>query len=169
MRNEVVRTLATQMFCYDAKPQKDFCNQVTKKLVRKYPFMMDVGEKVSGYGSWEKKLIENIHNLRSASKGKRPLEADDETPKPKRGRPKISRILTRYLPVKDTGDDDTTTDRSKLLLKKELDKERPRKDVVLMLARQTYLYRRATVLSELDTSVTQLLEVFVELKREARV
>ena len=51
VRNEFVRTLATQMFCYDAKPQKDFCNQVAKKLVRKYPFMMDVGEKVSGYVS----------------------------------------------------------------------------------------------------------------------
>ena len=49
MRNEIVRTLATQMFCYDPKPRKDFCMEVAKMLVRKYPFMRDMGERVSGY------------------------------------------------------------------------------------------------------------------------
>jgi len=39
------------MFCYDPKPQKDFCTDVAKMLVKKYPFMRDVGERVSGYVS----------------------------------------------------------------------------------------------------------------------
>ena len=52
IRNEIVRVVATQMFCYDPKPQKDFCTLVAKKLVAKYPFMQDTGEKVSGYVSY---------------------------------------------------------------------------------------------------------------------
>ena len=51
VRNEVVRVLATQMFCVDPKPQKEFCTQVAKKLVTKYSFMRDTGVKVSGYVS----------------------------------------------------------------------------------------------------------------------
>ena len=51
VRNEVVRVLATQMFCYDPKPKKEFCTLVAKKLVKKYQFMKDTGEKVSGYVS----------------------------------------------------------------------------------------------------------------------
>ena len=47
VRNDVVRVLATQMFCYDPKPQKEFCTQVAKKLMRKYPFMVDTGKNVS--------------------------------------------------------------------------------------------------------------------------
>ena len=51
VRNEIVRVLATQMFCYDPKPQKEFCTAVAKKLVKRYCFMKDTGEKVSGYVS----------------------------------------------------------------------------------------------------------------------
>ena len=51
VHNEIVRTLATQMFCYTPKPQKGFCTEVAKMLVKKYPFMTDVGERVSGYVS----------------------------------------------------------------------------------------------------------------------
>lgn len=51
IRNEVVRVLATQMFCYTMKPSKVFCTEVSKMLVKKYPFMKDKGERVSGYVS----------------------------------------------------------------------------------------------------------------------
>ena len=51
IRNEIVRVVTTQMFCYDPKPRKDFCTLVAKKLVAKYPFMKDTGERVSGYVS----------------------------------------------------------------------------------------------------------------------
>jgi len=52
IRNEIVRDLVSQMFSFDPKPQKDFCTQVAKLLVKKYPFMRDVGQKVSGYVSY---------------------------------------------------------------------------------------------------------------------
>ena len=113
-------------------------------------------------GSWEKKLIEKIHNLRP--KAKRPLD-DAETPKAKRGRPKVSQVLTRYPPRNDTCDDDTALERSKQFIAKELEKERPRKDVVLTLARQTYMDRWAAILSECDTSASQFIEDFKELKK----
>ena len=51
VRNEIVRVLATQMFCYNPKPQKEFCTVVAKNLIARYPFMKDTGEKVSGYVS----------------------------------------------------------------------------------------------------------------------
>ena len=88
-----------------------------------------------------------MHNIRAWNK--RTLGVDVEsTPKAKRGRPKVSQVLTRYPPVKDTGDDEVTVKRNSLLLAKELDKEKPRKEVVLTLARQTYSTRRANILSE---------------------
>ena len=50
VRNEIVRVLATQMYCHDTKlPQKEFCTLVVKMLVKKYSFMKDFGEKMSGY------------------------------------------------------------------------------------------------------------------------
>lgn len=51
LRNEIVRDLVTQMFAFDPKPNSTFVVVVAKKLVRKYPFMKDVGAKVSGYVS----------------------------------------------------------------------------------------------------------------------
>jgi hypothetical protein len=48
-RNEVVRILATNMFCHDPNPRKDFCTKVAKMLVKKYKFLRDVGDNVSGY------------------------------------------------------------------------------------------------------------------------
>ena len=52
IRNEIVRDLVSQMFSFDSKPQKEFCTQVAKLLVKKYTFMQDVGQKVSGYVSY---------------------------------------------------------------------------------------------------------------------
>ena len=51
LRNEIVRDLVTQMFAVDPKPNSAFAALVAKKLVRKYPFMKDFGDKVSGYVS----------------------------------------------------------------------------------------------------------------------
>ena len=52
VRNEIVRGIVSQMFSFETKPQKDFCTQVAKMLVKKYKFMRDVGQKVSGYVSY---------------------------------------------------------------------------------------------------------------------
>ena len=51
VHNEVVCVLATQMFCCSPKPSKEFCTEVSKMLVKKYSFMRDKGEKVTGYVS----------------------------------------------------------------------------------------------------------------------
>lgn len=49
-------------------------------------------------------------------------------------------------------------------LKKELQRERPKKDIVLALSRQTFFNRRAEVLSEAtDVCVSSLLSEFPEL------
>lgn len=36
VRNEIVRVLATNMFCQDPNPCKEFCTRVAKMLVKKY-------------------------------------------------------------------------------------------------------------------------------------
>lgn len=51
LRNEIVRVLATQIFCVEPNPKKELITLVAKKLVAKYTFMRDTGEKVSGYVS----------------------------------------------------------------------------------------------------------------------
>ena len=45
-RNKIVRDLVTQMFAIDPKPNSTFGSV---ELVRKYPFMKDIGSKVSGF------------------------------------------------------------------------------------------------------------------------
>ena len=107
IRCEIVRVLGTQMFCYNPKPTKEVCTEIAKQLVKKYHFMKDTG--ASQYGSWEKKLIEKVHNTK-ARNPKRALE-DQETPKAKRGRPKMSSVLTRYPPLKDDLNDDISIER----------------------------------------------------------
>ena len=47
--SEICHVLANAMFCYDPNPKKDFCTQVAKLLVKKYKFMADVGNGVTGY------------------------------------------------------------------------------------------------------------------------
>ena len=49
IRNEIIRDLVSQMFSFNSRPQKEFCSEVAKLLVRKHKFMRDVGHKVSGY------------------------------------------------------------------------------------------------------------------------
>ena len=51
VQNEIVRILANNMFCNDPNPKKEFCTRVAKLLVKKYKFMRDVGEQVTGYVS----------------------------------------------------------------------------------------------------------------------
>lgn len=60
VRNEIVRVLATQMFCINPKPHKEFCTLVAKKLVAKYSFMKDTGERVSGYVSGAHQLLHDF-------------------------------------------------------------------------------------------------------------
>lgn len=67
IRNEVVRVLATQMFCYTMKLNKVFCTEVAKMLVKKYPFMRDKGEKVSGYVSIRVTYVHGTNSKKAVS------------------------------------------------------------------------------------------------------
>ena len=51
IRNEIIRALGTHMFSYNPKPTKAFCTEVARMLVKRYPFMRDIGRKESGYVS----------------------------------------------------------------------------------------------------------------------
>ena len=94
------------------------------------------------------------------------MGSEEEAPVAKRGRPKQVAKITRYPPLKDTGegDDDVTIQRNYEKLQKELAEKNPKKEIVLALARQTFSYRRKYVLSEDNSiSATQLLVKFREL------
>ena len=95
-----------------------------------------------------------MHNLKAK---KRAASDCESTPKSKRGRPKVSLVLTRYPPMKDTGNDNITVQRNLQLLLKEVQKDRPRKEVVLSLARQTYSARRQNILSSSEEICVSLL------------
>ena len=51
IRNEIVRVLATNMFCHNPNPRKELCTKIARMLVKKYKFMRDVGDHISGYVS----------------------------------------------------------------------------------------------------------------------
>ena len=110
--------------------------------------------------------------------------SDQSTPKAKRGRPRTSLILTCYPPgmhivlerismhpdmfhvVRGAEDDDVAIQRNRRELNKELQREKPKKEIILSLARQTYYSRRASVLSEADdVCATSLLCEFPEFRK----
>lgn len=65
--------------------------------------------------------------------------------------------------VRDTDDDDVAVQRNRDELTKELKRDKPRKEIVLSLARQTFQGRRTGVLSDADdVSVTSLLTDYPE-------
>lgn len=106
------------------------------------------------YGSWENKLIERVHNVAKSSK-KRSCESTS-TPPAKRGRPPKFEdpMLQRYPPVQlsDTCTDDGNATEA---LSRELEKDKPRKDVVLPLLKETFAQRRHYILST-QTSVADI-------------
>ena len=51
IRNKIVCDLVTQMYAIKLKPDRAFCTLVSKSLIKKYPFMKDTGDNVSGYVS----------------------------------------------------------------------------------------------------------------------
>ena len=86
-------------------------------------------------GSWEKKLIEKVMHNSYWKQHKRSVEKDDSsdssTPKRKCGRPSTSQVLTRYPPLRDTGEDETASERNRQQLQQELERDRPRKETIL--------------------------------------
>ena len=122
-------------------------------------------------GSWEKKLIEKVMHNAYWKKPKRNLDEDDGcsgdlTPKPKRGRPSQSQVLTRYPPLRDIGDDETTNSRNRQQIERELEKERPKRETILLLSRHTFSYRRSEIVDESnDVTASSILSKYKELEK----
>ena len=106
-------------------------------------------------------MIERVHNV-SKTGTKRATENAADSPPRKHGRPR--NVFSRYPPIKDDSVDDVATSRNETALAKELSKEKPRKDIVLQLAQQTYISRRQFILSESgDLSVRAITEKYAIL------
>ena len=111
-------------------------------------------------GSWEKKIVERVHNVRSASARKRPSAENEGCTPHKKGRPKASPTLSRYPPLADMGNDEVSNARNLQMLCREMERDKPRRDTVLSLMRQTFTSRREYVLSESsDISVAAILQL----------
>lgn len=86
--------------------------------------------------------MEHIHNVNSSTRKRQPSGGTNTTPKAKRGRPKQSSIMTRYPSLMDVDDDEVTINRNYTKLQREVAEDRPKKDVVLRLARDIFPMRR---------------------------
>ena len=103
-------------------------------------------------GSWEKKLIERVHNVAKAGKKR---ASQSSAPSAKRGRPKQENPIFQRYPAVEFGQH--ADENQVQALQKELEKEKPRKDVVLPLLKQTFPERRQYILST-HASVVELTE-----------
>ena len=103
--------------------------------------------------------------MKAASRKRQTTSDVEGTPKLKRGRPKLIALQLRYPPVKDTGDDEDTIARNQSLLSKELERPKPRKDIVLNLSALTFPFRREAVLTaKPEVTVSDLLSTYPERK-----
>ena len=121
-------------------------------------------------GSWEKKLIEKVMHNAYWKQHKRSIDDDDSSdssaPKRKRGRPSTSQVLTRYPPLRDTGEDEVAGERNRQQLQRELEKDRPRKETILLLAKQTFTSRRSEILDESkEISASSILSKYGEIQK----
>lgn len=89
--------------------------------------------------------MERIHNV--AKTGKRP-SSESATPALKRGYPKGDNpIMQRYLPLL-CDNEAQDHDQEEQALKKELEKEKPRKEVIIQLMRATFQSRHHYILTK---------------------
>lgn len=182
IRNEMVRDLVTQMYAVWQNPSRQNCTEVAKKLVKKYPFMKDEGASVSGYvgyynyyykhnylhccflkGSWEKKLIDRVHNTKGSAKRKA-VGKPEGSREPKRGRPRMSQTLLRYPPISVSSIDECTVEAHIQKIKAEMERQSPRKQILLPLMEHTFVSRRELILSDNGISISELLSTYSCLK-----
>lgn len=92
-------------------------------------------------GSWEKKLIERVHNVQSSSGRKRsPLSEELPVSRSKRGHPKAT-SHARYPHIDVLENDEASNQRNVKELNKELQRGNPRKEIISLL-QQTFSARR---------------------------
>lgn len=82
------------------------------------------------------------------------------SPKAKRGRPKLVIVLGRYPPLRGTGGmDDVSEERNVAALRKEMERENSRRDIILPLLKETFASRRQYIMGDSDDlSVTTILQ-----------
>lgn len=169
IRNEIVRDLVTHMYGHVDKPDTSLAMKVGNLLVEQYPFMADSvtgsgsaasvsAEGIMYYhvtlyfqGSWVKKIMDRVYNIEKSRKRKTTLDLD-ETPR-KRGRPKRS-LDIRYPSI--TPGDASVQQQQVQAISKELEKEKPRKDILLPLMKTTFYARRQYILANDDSVITKL-------------
>lgn len=86
--------------------------------------------------SWEKRLIDRVYNVYKGEKRKLTDQEEASSSVPSRKRPKI---LERYPPLNTAA---STVERHRKALDQELQKEKPRMNVVLELMELTFSHRR---------------------------
>lgn len=103
--------------------------------------------------------VYNVEKTRKRAAG----DPVDDTPK-KRGRPKsIVSLASRYPSIQQHGNDPVQQQQHKEAILKEMEKDKPRKDIILPLMKSTFYTRRQHIL-ENEASVLVKLEKFPALK-----
>lgn len=100
--------------------------------------------------------MDRVYNIEKSRKRKRTgSEVDDVIPQ-KRGRPKKQLNLeTRYPKIKPSKDSSDDRQKEQAILK-ELDKEKPRKDLILQLMKGTFYTRRQFILNNTESVISKL-------------
>ena len=80
--------------------------------------------------------------------------SDTPIPPPKRGRPKKDSLLERYPEFSTSEASSRVVTETQTALDKELEKDTPRKDVVLPLVKNTFPYRRPLVVQAASQKVS---------------
>ena len=105
--------------------------------------------------------MDRVYNVEKSRKRKA-SDSIDETPR-KRGRPKrVMNLESRYPSIRPQ-EDESAQQQHLPAISKELEKEKPRKEILLPLMKSTFYARRQYILNSSD-SVLSKLEKFPALK-----
>lgn len=114
-----------------------------------------------------KKIMDRVYNVEKSRK-RAAVDSVDNTPK-KRGRPKkVINLASRYPSIQPHGNDTAQQQIHTQAILKEMDKEKPRKDILLPLMKTTFHARRQYILESEDSVLTKL-EKFPALKMPSLV
>ncbi len=96
-------------------------------------------------------MMDRVYNVEKGRKRK----ASDDDSLPKRGRPKKLCALSLRYPVITSDGKDKDVD-SEQALEKEIGKDKPRKEVVMSLMKNTFYFRRQYILHSEESVITKL-------------
>ena len=109
-----------------------------------------------------KKIMDRVYNVEKSRK-RAVVDSIDDTPK-KRGQPKkrVISLASRYPSIQPNGNDSAQQQHTQAI-SKEMEKDKPRIDVLLPLMKSTFYARRQCILDN-DGSVLLKLEKFLALR-----